>query len=158
MNRIERPRWFSAGAGAIALAALLAVDLPDRESNGTLAASSDSLIVRQLERIDERLARLELRPATTPAVVEEAQPAIQADVTNAESTIRAQTYQASLAASREIVDRAIEVGSWTHKDAAAFAAASAGLDMPDRLAIHQRLILAINDDRVQTQPIQRPLR
>ena len=158
MNRLERPRWFTAGAGAVALAALLAIDLPERASNGALAASTDSLIVRQLERIDVRLARLERQPATAPPVEETAQSPNESDAVNAEPAISAQAYQDSMAASREIVDRAIEVGTWTHKDAAAFAAASAGLDMADRLAIHQRRILAINEDRVQTQPLQRPAR
>jgi hypothetical protein len=148
MSRLERPSWFAAGAGAMGLAAMLAVDIPDRapEASGDVVVRSpvDALIVRQLEQINERLAKLEHTPATAAATTETPPP-------EATPVPKPEAYEASIAAGRDIVDRAIEVGRWTHKDVAAFGAATASLDMPDRLAIHQRLIMAINEDRVQLQ-------
>jgi hypothetical protein len=148
MSRLERPSWFAAGAGAMGLAAMLAVDIPDRESAspGDIVVRSqvDALVVRQLEQINARLARLEPAPASAAAAAE-------APPTEAGPKARPEAYEASMDAGRDIVDRAIQAGSWTHKDVAAFGAATASLDMPDRLAIHQRLILAINEDRVQLQ-------
>jgi hypothetical protein len=150
MNRLERPGWFAAGAGAMGLAAMLAVDIPDREPGSATGAGlhsqPDTRIVQQLELINVRLGRLERTPTA----------AVPATTATSESTERSapakpETYEASMAAGREIVERAIELGRWTHKDVAAFGAATAALDMPDRLAIHQRLILAINEDRVQVQ-------
>ena len=147
MSRLERPSWFAAGAGAMGLAALLAVDIPDRapEDPGDVVRSPvDVLMIRQLEQINERLAKLEHTPAAATSTPE-------IPPSEAAPSPKPEGYEASIAAGRDIVDRAIESGKWTHKDVAAFGAATAGLDMPDRLAIHQRLIVAINEDRVQLQ-------
>ena len=148
MSRLERPSWFAAGAGAMGLAAMLAVDIPDRApdapGDAVVRSPVDVLIVRQLEQINERLAKLEHTPAAAADTAE-------IPPTEATPIARPAAYEASIAAGRDIVDRAIESGTWTHKDVAAFGAATAALDMPDRLAIHQRLIMAVNEDRVQLQ-------
>ena len=141
MSRLERPSWFAAGAGAMGLAAVLAVDIPDRAPEGpgnVVRSPVDVLIVRQLEQINERT------PAAAAATAETPPP-------EATPIARPEAYEASVAAGRDIVDRAIQAGTWTLKDVAAFGAATASLDMPDRLAIHQRLIMAVNEDRVQLQ-------
>ena len=148
MRRLERPSWFAAGAGAMGLAAMLAVDIPDGEPGGpagvVMSSQADALIARQLEQINQRLARIERAPASAVATAEIPLP-------EAKPAARPAAYEASMEAGREIVDRAIQAGSWTHKDVAAFGAATAALELPDRLAIHQRLIVAINEDRVQLQ-------
>ena len=147
MSRLERPSWFAAGAGAMGLAAVLAVDIPDRAPEGpgnVVRSPVDVLIVRQLEQINERLSNLERTPAAAAATAETPPP-------EATPIARPEAYEASVAAGRDIVDRAIQAGTWTLKDVAAFGAATAALDMPDRLAIHQRLIMAVNEDRVQLQ-------
>jgi hypothetical protein len=150
MNRLERPSWFTAGAGAMGLAAMLAIDFPAHEPTdaheAVLHSQADTRIVRQLELINERLGKLERTPtAAAPAT------SAVSESTEGSAPAKPETYEASMAAGREIVERAIEVGRWTHKDVAAFGAATATLEMPDRLALHQRLIAAVNEDRVQLQ-------
>lgn len=116
MNRINRPGWFAAGAGAIGLAAMLAVDIPANEPSAAREAFAGAI-----ESADDA------------------------------PPVRPENYEASLSAGREIVERAIEAGRWTHRDVAAFSAATAALELPDQLALHQRLVAAINEDRVQVQ-------
>src|SRR5688572_231857 len=102
MSRAERPSWFAAGAGAIGLAAMLAVDIPDRESEvpGDVVDRSqvDVLIVRQLKQINERLAKLERTPASAAGTAE-------IPPTEAAPIPRPEAYEASIAAGRDIVDR-----------------------------------------------------
>lgn len=146
MKRMERPGWFAAGAAAMAIAAMLAVEIPGREPavGEELVADPQSgpELVLQLEQINERLGRLEQSRAGTDDAAESAQP---------ETVPKPKEYEASMAAGREIVDRAIQAGSWTHRDAAEFGAATATLELPDRLVLHQRLVAAVNEDRVQMQ-------
>jgi hypothetical protein len=150
MNRLERPSWFAAGAGAMGLAAMLAIDFPAHEpavaNKAVLHSPADSRVVRQLELINERLGRLERTPTAAAPAASGA-----SESTEGSAPAKPEAYEASMSAGREIVERAIEVGRWTHKDVAAFGAATATLEMPDRLVLHQRLIAAVNEDRVQLQ-------
>ena len=121
--RVDRPGWFAAGAGAVALAVLLATDLlPSRDSGA-----------------EEPAPTPEVQAVNTP----DGDPAIPA--------LSADSYEASLAAGRNIVDRAIQAGKWTHEDAAAFGTATARLEQADRLLLQQQLVAAVSTDQAPPQ-------
>jgi hypothetical protein len=59
--------------------------------------------------------------------------------------------QSRLAAST-LVDRAIQAGTWTRKDADAWVTASAGMRAEDRYALVRRLVVEVNSDRLKLDP------
>jgi hypothetical protein len=59
--------------------------------------------------------------------------------------------QNRLAASA-LVDRAVQAGNWTRKDAEAWMAASAGMRAEDRFALVRRLVTEVNNDRLKLEP------
>ena len=107
----------------------------------TLALQLSDLL--QPPAANRRPEKLELPRTYSPLAAVAAQPASQA--ANADS------FEPSVTAGREIVDRAIQAGVWTPQDALSFGAATASLEMSDRMSLQRRLIAAVNEDRVQIE-------
>jgi hypothetical protein len=124
MKGVERLIWF-VGAAAVVTLGLQLADLLQRP-----AATGHA-------------ERLELPRTYSPLAADAAQPSPQAAT--------AGSFEPSVTAGREIVDRAIQAGVWTSQDALSFGAATASLEVSDRMSLQRRLIAAVNDDRVQIE-------
>jgi hypothetical protein len=156
----EKLAWvlliLAATALAVAAFSPTRVQVPVASQTSVPAASPET--THQLARIEDRLEHLEAArrvdgsssapatpAATTPTAIE---PERSAPV----DTQSAAAMERSRLAASALVDRAIQAGSWTRKDADAWMTASAGMRAEDRFALVRRLVVEVNNDRVKLEP------
>jgi hypothetical protein len=159
-------------AAALAAAAFAPTHAPPSAAPQAAASPGRDDITDQLTRIENRLDHLEsprqagsnrasslTASSTSARAIAQTDagppPSGSADTGDSISALDAQTSvareQSRLAAST-LVDRAIQAGTWTRKDADAWVTASAGMRAEDRYALVRRLVVEVNSDRLKLDP------
>ena len=172
MTAREKLAWIllALAAAALAVAAFAPARIHTPATPPASAAFMSTEIGNQLTRIENRLNRLESAfqsvgngavAATTTTTARTATTVVgdppQADTRETSKNLLPQdgqtaaTEQRRLAASA-LVDRAIQVGNWTRKDAEAWQITTAGMRAEDRYALVHRLVLEANNDRLKVDP------